>query len=888
MTFQQRGINTAVLALAGVCAVTAGTITYARPALETIRPFFVGGFWLFAAVGFGWAGINRVRREVGRRRWFIFLTSGVLFWLSANVVRILLLPDSVQSNPYLIAAPWILGLPLVLIGLTGLAWPPGIHRVEALHIAVDSALSIGALLFIWTLFVLPRWEVPSGSTQAQVGSVGRWAFFFGLAVMVLFIASSRRTGSLPLKQLLLLFGGMEILLVSGTVREIVVAAGEPAPFALVGYWIGVAMLVAMLRRSAAEVETPRQQTARTVIAFLLPASLVLMAGLLVIDLALESQPDSRLLGAAPFLWTLAVLGVAGASAGYMLRLRLDRHGELTNQLSESAERGWISALLRDSSEYVFVVDPTGRIVYSSPRSQSVLKTTARLQDLVFVPSASAVDQLLSGVIAQATPAGPHQMVMHAADGSMRIVLVHLRPVREISFAGFVVSGTDVTAQRHMAAQLESTGQRDELTGLLSPLSLTRSVAEALGDLAGSQDGLGYAVVDLVDFGVWNDSLGRPVGDEILRLVASQTDGLLGGVQAVGRVGGDSFGILLRDPAPLTSMQACLNALSDRLRGLILSDDSEVELSFRAGFTIVESGNADGLTAANLTEQADVALRRARRSRHAMTVRFQKGMNEDLVRMLTAEVLVREAISKSGLVVHYQPIVSLTDGHLMAVEALARIVSGDGDLVHPSVFIEAAERSGLISDLDRAVRSRVVQDWDPLARISDLDRISVNVAEKELVPALADELLASGRVSNLIVEVTESSILSNPQEAGETLRRIRAAGGLVAIDDFGSGYSSMAQIASLPCDILKIDRGFVSSMLDQPKSMSLIRAIIQLGHDLGMQIIAEGVESVEQEASLRALGCDFGQGFYYSRPVALREMLEWIVGQSNSSVPVQRS
>jgi diguanylate cyclase (GGDEF)-like protein len=883
----QRTLNTVVLALAGLCAVAAGMIEQSRPGLDTIRPWFVGGFWFFAAVAFGWAGIHRVRREVGRRRWFIFLTAGALFWLTANFVRIALLPDNLQSDPYLIAACWALGLPLVLIGLTGLAWPPGIHRTEALHIAVDSALSIGALLYIWTLFVLPRWEVPAASAQAQVGSLGRWAYFLAMSVLVLFIASSRRTGSLPLKQLLLLFGGMEVLFVMGTVREIVVAAGGPATFALVGYWAGVTMIVAMLQRSAAEVETPRQQATRTVIAFLLPASLVLIAGLLVIDLALESEPDSRLLAVAPILWASALLGVAVASAAYMLRLRQDRHGELTSQLSESAERGWIGALLRDSSEYVFVLDPTGRIVYASPRSQNVLKTTTHLHELVFVPSSSELDQLLSGVVAQATPAGPHQMIMHAADGSMRIVLVHLRPVREVSFAGFVVSGTDVTAERHMAAQLESTGQRDQLTGLLSPSSLARSVADALSEIAGSQDGLAYAVFDLVDFGVWNDSLGRDVGDEILRTVASQTDGLLGGVRAVGRVGGDSFGILLRDPAPLTSMQVCLDALSNRLRGLILADDSEVELSFRAGFTIVEAGTADSLTAANLAEQADVALRRARRSRHAMTVRFQKGMNEDLVRMLTAEVLVREALNKDGLAVHYHPIVSLTDGHVMAVEALVRIISGDGDLVHPGVFIEAAERTGLISEVDRAVRSRVVQDWDALARMSDIKRISVNVAEKELVPGLADELLASGKVSNLVVEVTESSILSNPQEAGETLRRIRAAGGLVAIDDFGSGYSSMAQIASLPCDILKIDRGFVASMLEQPKSMSLIRAMIQLGHDLGMQIIAEGVESVEQEASLRALGCDFGQGFFYTRPVPLPELLDWVVGRADSTTPTGR-
>jgi EAL domain-containing protein (putative c-di-GMP-specific phosphodiesterase class I) len=125
---------------------------------------------------------------------------------------------------------------------------------------------------------------------------------------------------------------------------------------------------------------------------------------------------------------------------------------------------------------------------------------------------------------------------------------------------------------------------------------------------------------------------------------------------------------------------------------------------------------------------------------------------------------------------------------------------------------------------------------------------------------------------MVIEVTESSILSNPEQAGETLRRLREAGALVAIDDFGTGYSSMAQVATLPCDILKIDRSFVAAMMHQPKSMSLVRAMIQLGHDLGLQMVAEGVETADQAASLRALDCDHGQGFYYARPMPLSDLL----------------
>ncbi len=868
----QRIADSALLGLAGVLAVAAVVSANSNDMPETTSArILASGFYLVAAIAFGWAGWQRAAHEGGRRRWFLLLTAGGTLWLGGQFLRYALLPDSMGPDPRLRAVPWILGLPPALVGLIGMAWPADLDREDRWHAVLDGVLGIGALAVIWSEVVLQAWS-PADHPAGQMARWGLWAEFVGFAALIVFVVSSRRMGALPLPQLLMLFGGLAIVLLSATVRDLTAAALPQGPLWLVGYWIGTALITIMLQRSPAETETAGERAARAVIAFLVPFLLVVAAGLVVIGLAAESRPDSMLLAAAPVLWIIGMLAVGAASVFATVRIRTDRRAEVSDELAVSAESGWIRALLQDSSEFVFVLGLQGDIVYQSPNSRTVLGETRSFQDVVLAPSEHDLQTLLSGIISRAIPAGPHDVLMRAADGSELTVEVYLRPIREVAFEGFVASATDVTESRQWATRLESTGRRDQLTGLLSSEALASEVGQALRWLDTTKGGLAYAVVDLVDFGVWNDSLGRGAGDSILQAVAMHVESLPG-VEAVGRVGGDSFGVLLHGMNPLTSVQTCLDGLSSGLHGLILADDTEIDLSLRAGFTIVDAGQATSITAAMVLEQADVALRRARHSRHAHSVRFRTGMNEDLVRRLTAERQVREALANDGIHVHYQPVVSMADGHLVAVESLARIRSANGELITPDHFIEAAERTGLIADVGRVVRGLALRDWNVLnATVGSIERVGVNVAEKELTTDLVDELLASNALPHMVIEVTESSILSNPEQAGETLRRIREAGALVAIDDFGTGYSSMAQVATLPCDILKIDRSFIAAMMHQPKSMSLVRAMIQLGHDLGLQMVAEGVETADQAASLRALDCDHGQGFYYARPTPLSDLL----------------
>ena len=454
----------------------------------------------------------------------------------------------------------------------------------------------------------------------------------------------------------------------------------------------------------------------------------------------------------------------------------------------------------------------------------------------------------------------------------REVEVHVRPVREIDFQGFVVTGTDVTDVRRLARTMDSTSRRDELTGLLTADAMQAEVAAAMG--ATTRHDLLLAVLDLSDFGVWNDSLGRAGGDEILQAVAKQFEGLPAEVIAASRQSGDSFGLLMSSPGVAATLEQVVDQLHRALAGLILPNDLEVDLSFRVGYSVAPA--AEVTDPAQLMEQADIALRRARKSRQAQIVRFRPGMNEDLVTRLAAELRIREALNNDGVVVYYQPILSLRDGTVRSVEALARLRTAHGTIVTPDQFMDAAEHSGLVRDIDRLVRRRVADDWSVIAAATSPDlRVNINVSQSELNPALADELRTLDLPRRVIVEVTEASLLSNPELARNTLETIRHLGGLVAIDDFGTGYSSLSQIVALPCDMLKIDRSFVSDMSETSTSARLVRAIVQLAEDLGLQTVAEGVEAREQVTILLGLGCDRAQGFHYSKPLPLEELLAWI-------------
>lgn len=866
----------ALLAVSGLSAIAATTGAIANVGNSQL-PWLHWAAAAFAATAGAavlWAGMERAGRERRRRRYIVLFAMGAAIWLFGQAIGYMVAAnDPGLFDPRVETIPFLLGLPLAIVGAVGLARPAAMDRRDVLDATIDATMGAVALLIIWSVAVIPQWAPPRPD-RIPLSRIDQGLLLAACVTTVILIAFSRKPGSLPLPQLMLFIGGCLLVVIADLVGQFGPDRLTEITVSVVGYWVGSTLLVAMFHRSAAEVEPPADARIRLAFAVGVPFGLVLIAGLLLLDTAQMALPNSALLKILPALWVITLLAVGISRATLSQSRRLARSASSAAQLSESAEFGWISALLRDSSEYVFVVDVHGSIVYCSPRCQQRLAHADTFAEVVESDHPEELRTLFTGVLAGAVPTGPYDMLMRGLEGEQREVEVHLRTVREVSFEGFVITGTDVTDTRRLVARLDLTHRYDELTGLLSRDAFIADVMR----VENSAMPVGVAMLDLNDLGVWNETLGRGGGDAILQAVARHLDTLPGEIVAVGRVAGDGFGLLAVCTAPEQIIESVLDRVTTALRGLLLPDDTEVDVSFRAGYAVTTSEQQ--VIAQQLIDQADVALRRARSSRRSSVVRFRPGMNDALVRRLTTEQVIREALTDDRVEVHYQPIVNLRDDSVRTLEALVRLRAAKGQLLMPGEFISAAEYSGLLRDIDRRVREIVARDWPQLAgRIGADVRVSFNVHEMELNDALVTELLSADLAAKIVVEVTEDSLLSRPEQAVAALSALRAAGALVAIDDFGTGYSSLSQILSLPCDILKIDRSFIANMAIEPRTTSLVRATIQLAHDLGLSTVAEGVESAEEVAALRAMGCDRVQGFRYSRALPLPEVLQWLGGRT---------
>jgi EAL domain-containing protein (putative c-di-GMP-specific phosphodiesterase class I) len=372
-----------------------------------------------------------------------------------------------------------------------------------------------------------------------------------------------------------------------------------------------------------------------------------------------------------------------------------------------------------------------------------------------------------------------------------------------------------------------------------------------------------------------------VGDATLIAVAESFTRLPVCVRSIARIGGDSFALLLECDDLDRSLGAVLAEARQMLQGLVLPDGRELEVGFRAGFVSLDR-LADRSPEWHL-EAADLALARARRSRHATVVEYSSEMREESERRLTAEGWIRSALAEDRIEVHYQPIVRLADLSIVGAEALARMRQPDGSLLPPMEFIPVAEELGLIGDIGLAVLERATTDT---ARLSaDLGRelrISVNVAADQLGSRLVTEVRSAlGRsglpARALTLEITESSLADSSDATTAVMEALRASGVSMFLDDFGTGYSSLSYLARIPVGGLKVDRSFVSVMGSSDSGLALVRIVVQLADTLGLSVVAEGVETVEQADLLRGMGCAYAQGFLFARPVPLAEYRELLEG-----------
>ncbi|HEX5727583.1 MAG TPA: EAL domain-containing protein, partial [Longimicrobiaceae bacterium] len=431
-----------------------------------------------------------------------------------------------------------------------------------------------------------------------------------------------------------------------------------------------------------------------------------------------------------------------------------------------------------------------------------------------------------------------------------------------------------------ANTLEAMNQafHDSLTGLASrALFLTRMESA----FASATDGVAALFVDLDRFKVVNDSLGHHVGDELLVAVAARLRSCVRATDLVARFGGDEFALLLDEVRELRDATLVAERIANAVSAPVNLNGYEVFTSASIGI-VLSSGEARERPE-YLLRNADMAMYRAKGSGVARYEVFDRAMHAQALARLQMETDLRRALARQEFRLVYQPIVSLVTGQVAGVEALIRWQHPERGLIAPAEFIPVAEETGAIVPLGEWVLGeacRQLAAWHADFRDSDL-AVSVNLSAKQfhqrdLVERVSAVLAETGlEARHLKLEITESAIMDGAGHAGATLAALEALGVEMQLDDFGTGYSSLSCLHSLPMKALKVDRSFVSRMEAENATLQLVRTIAVMARGLGLAVIAEGVETEAQLAAVRAIGCDFAQGYLVSPPAdpaTLRRLL----------------
>jgi diguanylate cyclase (GGDEF)-like protein/PAS domain S-box-containing protein len=436
---------------------------------------------------------------------------------------------------------------------------------------------------------------------------------------------------------------------------------------------------------------------------------------------------------------------------------------------------------------------------------------------------------------------------------------------------------DVTERKRMEAELERLALYDPLTGMPNRALFSDRLKQAIDRRTRAQATAVY-FLDVDRFKRINDSLGHAAGDEVLREVAARIQRTLRPEDTVARFGGDEFTVLCESVGGVLEAVGVADRLQREIAQPLRAGGAELRLSASIGVALAESG--EDVDCSRLVEDADAAMYRAKERGGARTELFDMAMRERAVDALQIEQELQHGLENGELRLFYQPLVSLRSGEMVGAEALIRWEHPERGLLTPDKFLPVAEESGLIVQVGAwavGEACRRLRDWDRLAGGPSAFCLAVNLSARELThPDVVSTVLNAVRrsalnPSRLTIEVTESTAMADRDSGFRALRELSGAGVRIAIDDFGTGYSSLDHLREMPADILKIDRSFVAGMAANSPDSALVAAAIAMGRALEMEVVAEGIETSEQVADLRELGCPLGQGYLFARPLPPEEI-----------------
>ena len=442
---------------------------------------------------------------------------------------------------------------------------------------------------------------------------------------------------------------------------------------------------------------------------------------------------------------------------------------------------------------------------------------------------------------------------------------------------FVAVFSDISSVKHSERELAQLAHYDALTGLPNRLLFTDRAEQAQTHARRAKHSLALLIIDLDHFKHINDSLGHNVGDEVIKAAADRLGSVLDKSLTLARLGGDEFAVLLENPQDTAQAAGLAQTVLDSLQEPFSLAEQSLFLTASIGISVFPS---DALSADQLLRNADAALFEAKSQGRERYAFYTKSLTAHAQRRVQLAGELRRAIEQGELRVYYQPIHNLQTRKIEGVEALVRWEHPERGMVSPGEFIPIAEQSGLIADIDNWVLTqscRQMRQW--LESGIGLSFVAVNVSSRlfgrgDLDRRVAEVLAQTGLDAGYLeLEVTESAVMDDPEQAIEQMHRLRELGLRLSIDDFGTGHSSLLRLKRMPVQKLKIDQGFVAGLPQGEDDIAIVRTIIALARAMGMRVLAEGIEQADQASFLLRNNCELGQGYWFARPMPA-EQIDW--------------
>ncbi|MFI7543969.1 putative bifunctional diguanylate cyclase/phosphodiesterase [Actinoplanes sp. NPDC049599] len=581
----------------------------------------------------------------------------------------------------------------------------------------------------------------------------------------------------------------------------------------------------------------------------------------------------------PWIWALLHgLGVLLAAAFQVVAWGLTEAEERRAEDNLAESRAQLTVAFDETPVPMAMLAPDGRLLRTNSAYRSWLGLPAELPagfsvaDLPLSPLDPADDGIFDKLTRATEPITVTAAYRRHDDGSVMYIEIHSNGLRDRNgkLRLVFVHCLDVTRQQEHEAALRRQVRQDSLTGLLSRAAFEVDLTALLSAGAGP---VSVLYLDVDRFKTINDGSGHAAGDELLRGLAARVARTVPAGSLVARLGGDEFVVAL--PGPLeTGLDVGRSVLAALAEPLPVAG-AQLQIAVSIGLAV-----AHGPRQAEQTVlAADTAMYEAKRAGGNRLEIFNERMRIAVQQRITAESRLRQALDgtrEATLPVWFQPIVSPATGRIVGAEALVRMWTTEGELLAPGHFISTAEETGLVIPLGEHVLAQALRHlyhWR-----HELGYVSVNVSPRQLaepgfVPMLAGLLAAAGLddPSRLVLEITETALLANSVDLQDRLHALKALGVRIALDDFGTGYSSLTWLQSVPADIVKLDRSFVAGLAHDTRKSSIISAVLWLARSLGMSVVAEGVEDVEDWDALRVADCPAIQGYYFSRPVTPGDM-----------------